>query len=854
MTLRSFVIRGLAFVAATLLLVSGMAAPVLAADIDENIPPSLVTIHRSSPETVRHGDEIRIDWVVQGSPAGNVIFYLRDRLGNQVQARWDAPSGTSAFAGTATATIDVMRVAAGDLALSSFGAGNGYANSNYGSDGSVGKSPEGVQEPIQASFDYAQVSSRVESSRDISIPPSLVSMNRTSPDVIRDGDQLMIDWEVKNSPATNVIFYLRDRLGSQVQVRWDAPNGTDAFAGTATATIDDTRVAAGDLVLSSFGVGNGYANSSYGTDGSIGKSPEGAQDPLHVAFDYAQISSRVESSRDVSVPPSLVNAKRTSPDMLRVGDQIMIDWEVRNSPATNVIFYLRDSLGNQLQARWDTPNAEAAFSGTATASIDAGVAEGDLVLTSFGAGNGYANSNYGVDGSVGSSPEGAQDPIPTVFDYAQVTSSVVSVSDVSVPPSLVSFQRTSSDVVRAGDEITIDWAVQDRPVSYIGFYLRDSLGHTQNVRWDGPEAFSGTARYVVDDTQLAAGDLELVTVSMVSTNSKMTYSSDGTVNRNPSGLKAPKPSLLNFADAGVELVSERDISVPPSLVSFQRTSSDVVRAGDEITIDWAVQDRPVSYIGFYLRDSLGHTQNVRWDGPEAFSGTARYLVDDTQLAAGDLELVTVSMVSTNSKMTYSSDGTVNRNPSGLKAPKPSLLNFADAGVELVSERDISVPPSLVSFQRTSSDVVRAGDEITIDWAVQDRPVSYIGFYLRDSLGHTQNVRWDGPEAFSGTARYLVDDTQLAAGDLDLVTVSMISTNSKMTYSSDGTVNRNPSGLEAPKPSVLNFADAGVHLSPPAPYEVVVIAPGFIDEDGTTADTYTIPAMAGVEYLAGDEVV
>ncbi|MET3932824.1 hypothetical protein [Arthrobacter sp. OAP107] len=112
MTLRSFVIRGLALATAMLLLVTGMAAPSLAVD-DLLVPPSLVSFHRTSPDVVRHGDDITIDWEVQDSPAKNVIFYLRDRLGSDLQVRWDAPNGTSAYSGTARFTVDETSLAPG---------------------------------------------------------------------------------------------------------------------------------------------------------------------------------------------------------------------------------------------------------------------------------------------------------------------------------------------------------------------------------------------------------------------------------------------------------------------------------------------------------------------------------------------------------------------------------------------------------------------------------------------------------------------------------------------------------------------------------------------------------------------
>ncbi|MEV5074258.1 hypothetical protein, partial [Paenarthrobacter nitroguajacolicus] len=270
----------------------------------------------------------------------------------------------------------------------------------------------------------------------------------------------------------------------------------------------------------------------------------------------------------------------------------------------------------------------------------------------------------------------------------------------------------------------------------------------------------------------------------------------------------------------------------------------------EITVDWSVQDVPITSIVFYYRDSLGRDQQVRWDGPAAFSGTARYTFDDAVLARGDLTLWGVGLAGVSGGLSYRSDGTVHKSPEGFQDPKSAIFDFAAANVRLLSDLDLSVPPSLVSFERTSGDVVRHGEEITVDWSVQDVPITSIVFYYRDSLGRDQQVRWDGPAAFSGTARYTVDEAVLAPGDLTLWGVGLGAPYGGPGYYSDGSISNYPEGMQPPKGALLDFAAAGLHLSPLVPFTTTPAPVTFTDVDGTKDDKFTVPATAGVEYLVG----
>ncbi|MGK3650558.1 hypothetical protein, partial [Pseudarthrobacter enclensis] len=122
-----------------------------------------------------------------------------------------------------------------------------------------------------------------------------------------------------------------------------------------------------------------------------------------------------------------------------------------------------------------------------------------------------------------------------------------------------------------------------------------------------------------------------------------------------------------------------DLSVPPSLVGFVRTSADVVRHGDTVSFDWEVKNVPVTHVMFYLRDRLGNDVHVRWDGEKAFKGTASLSIDENKVAAGDLTLWDVGLGADGRGLSYLDDGTFYKNPSGLQDPEPASLDFKAAG-------------------------------------------------------------------------------------------------------------------------------------------------------------------------------
>ncbi|UKA53452.1 VCBS repeat-containing protein [Arthrobacter sp. FW305-BF8] len=796
---------------------------------------------------------MRIDWEVTGSPATNVIFNVVDRYGASDQVRWDAASGTSAYSGTATLAVDETRLAAGDLVLRTFGAGNGYASSSYGVDGHADTWPYGISSPVAAEFDYQQITSALESERDISVPPSLVSIHRSSPDVVRHGDQVRIDWEVTGSPATNVIFNVVDRYGASDQVRWDAASGTSAYSGTATLAVDETRLAAGDLVLRTFGAGNGYASSSYGVDGHADTWPYGISSPVAAEFDYQQITSALESERDISVPPSLVSIHRSSPDVVRHGDQVRIDWEVTGSPATNVIFNVVDRYGASDQVRWDAASGTSAYSGTATLAVDeTRLAAGDLVLRTFGAGNGYASSSYGVDGHADTWPYGISSPVAAEFDYQQITSHLSPLVPFQVTPASAEFvdeDGTAEDTYTVPSTDGVEYLVGDKVVEAGTYPGSGTVTVTVRAKTDYVLKVGAVTEW---SATFKATPFEVTPAAVVFTDKDGTAEDTYTV---------PVSEGVEYL-VGDKVVEAGAHPGSGTVTVTARAKTDYVLKAGAVT-EWSATFKATPFevvpaaVVFTDKDGTAADTYVvpAVDGVE-------YLVGGKVVEAGTYPGSGTVTVTARAKTDYVlKAGAVTEWSATFKATPfevvPAAVVFTDKdgtaadtyavpavdGVEyLVGGKVVEAgtyPGSgtvTVTARAKTDYVLKAGavTEWTVTFKVTPFEVVPAAVVFTDKDGTAADTY--AVPAVDGV-EYLVGGKVVEAG----------------TYPGSGTV----TVTARAKTDYVLKAGAVTEWTVTfkvTPFEVVPAAVVFTDKDGTAADTYAVPAVDGVEYLVGGKVV
>ncbi|QHK21794.1 hypothetical protein GU243_21365 [Pseudarthrobacter psychrotolerans] len=368
--------------------------------------------------------------------------------------------------------------------------------------------------------------------------------------------------------------------------------------------------------------------------------------------------------------------------------------------------------------------------------------------------------------------------------------------------------RTSPATIGPGDAISIDWEVKDLAIREAQFIFEGPNGTSTSASWRGSDSLSGTATGTLDEWQKSS-EFKFKSASFSSPRGYIDFWATGEVWSN----YAPDTSGQQLPDVSAMQFTFRNPAVPSA--PFLATPAPAEFAdNDGIAEDtYTILDR---------------------EGVE-------YQVNGQTVAAG----------------TYPGTGTITVTATakaGFIFTSGTAIQWQFAFSSDRNTLDLSLPPSLVSFKRTSPDIVRDGDTISFDWQVKNIPVTYVLFYLRDRLGNDIQVRWDGEKAFNGTATLTVDETKIASGDLTLWGVAIGTGTTGLSYRDDGTIYKNPSGLQNPEPVSLDFKAAAVHLSPATPYQVTPAPVVFTDKDGTAEDTYTIPAADGVDYLINNTVV
>lgn len=135
------------------------------------------------------------------------------------------------------------------------------------------------------------------------------------------------------------------------------------------------------------------------------------------------------------------------------------------------------------------------------------------------------------------------------FILPAVPASAVDESEFRLPPSLVSFERTSPDPIHLSGETTFKWkSTGPAPTSiYVG--ATDGLGYSRSAYADPRGVFEGTislpipydsypSRYEVTSIQIRSGD------------KSVSYYPAGRFSKFPSGLDDPKPNNINFTALG----------------------------------------------------------------------------------------------------------------------------------------------------------------------------------------------------------------------------------------------------------------------------------------------------------------
>lgn len=665
------------------------------------------------------------------------------------------------------------------------------------------------------------------------IAPNLVSLQRSSADVVAHGDDIVLAWEF-DAPVESVTVTMRDALGGRQYLSggWGA-----ATSGQARTTIDTTVWPGGPVVLDgvrySWTSGGDYRWVELDARGDVRWASEGleAVPPAGHAIDVSAFE--VVSDVDLSKPPLLLGATRTSGDVVVDGDRLAIAWE-SDRAVDSVVFHLRDSLGRSHRAEWYAwlEGSGSATAGTAAVQIETPLwAGGEVVF----AGVDYAwiggSMSMDATGAVRwKQPEGIADATLPAGVIDQVRFTVDSEFDPSAVPLLTSLARSSADVVRDGDEIVLAWTF-DAPVDSVNVVLRDALGGQHFLYgWMFGPADAGEVRTVVDTSAWPRGEVVLESID---------YAWGGGVAR--VGLDANGDVIWTSGDPGqipsaadaisvdpFQVESDVDLSLPPAPESLSRLSADALADGDEVQVAWSF-DRPVDYVGVTFRDAIGNRHLASWSmwqagGAAMTEGVARTTIDTSRWAGGEAAFDGIEYRWGNASISLDARGAVvSRYPSGLQ---DAVLPAGDLGgltFTVDSDIDLGAVPSLTSATRVSGDVLHDGENAAIAWEF-DAPVTWVAFNYFDGLGRQQTVMWTGEPTTSGVASILFEGSHWAPGDAELeeVRYSFPGDHTVVLSRSGSVSSKWPDGIDDPVPYAPGFAALDFAVETEAVFETVAV--------------------------------
>ena len=531
-------------------------------DVDLSIPPALLSAERQSAEVLTDGGEVVIPWEFD-RPVDSVTLRLRDGLGRAHAAEWSAwgngagPSTT----GVARVLVETPEWAAGTVVFSelmyTWGGGKSMTLSAQGA--VIYKNPSGLADATLPAGGLGHLAFDVDSDFDPSVTPALTSLERTSADVVGDGDDVVLRWSF-DAPVDSLTVTLRDALGGlhpQYSGMWGA-----STSGEIRMAVDTAVWPRGPVVLESinyaWGLGEHYKSVQMGADGAViwssgdvGEIPSAAE-----AIDVAEFE--VDSELDLSIPPLLSSASRTSAGVLADGDELAVAWSF-DRPVDQVRVRFRDAMGSPRYASWwggMTPTTD----GVARATIDTTEwAGGAVVFDGIEYRWGAASMILDASGAVEyKSPSGVEDATLPVADLAGLAFDIESDIDLAAVPALSSVTRVSGPALGEGELLQIGWEF-DAPVDWVAFTYFDGLGRHQSLHWSGAPTTAGVASLPLDTSSWAPGTAELLQVRYSGAgDGSIVLSRDGTMSSKlPAGIDDAVPFPGGFA--GLDFQVESDV-------------------------------------------------------------------------------------------------------------------------------------------------------------------------------------------------------------------------------------------------------------------------------------------------------
>ncbi|TYL53734.1 hypothetical protein [Agromyces mariniharenae] len=543
----------------------GVAPFEVRSDVDLSVPPMLTSATRVSADTLRDGDVAEVAWQAD-RPLQSVRFRFRDLFGGRHFAEWSAwQSETGSPSTEGVARVPVLTSAWPGGATAFDGVEYTWAGGwiSLGADGDVeNRSPNGLADAtLPGGTDL--LSFTVESEVDLSAVPKLLSAQRISPDVVVDGDEVVVRWAF-DGPVASVNITVRDAIG-RLHVLSSGWSSTPSATGESRAVVEDADWAAGPVQLHelnyTWGWGTGSEWAVLNADGDVVSISDPDAD-LPSARDAMNVAPfEVRSGVDLTKPASLTSVSRVSADVLADGETLEIAWTA-DRPLDRIIFRLRDGLGVQHTAWWSM------WSGGENVRRTEGVVRVEIDTATWSGGEtvfdgveyGWLGGSMSLDADgdvVFREPSGIADAALPEGGLDDLAFTVDSDIDLAAVPSVISVTRESADVLAGGGELRIAWET-DAPVTWMSFQFEDGFGRQQYVWWVGDPSTSGVMTATIDAATWAPGDSELVQVRYSTpTDHTLALARDGSQwSKWPAGIDDAKPYVPGFAALDFELDSD----------------------------------------------------------------------------------------------------------------------------------------------------------------------------------------------------------------------------------------------------------------------------------------------------------
>ena len=326
-----------------------------------------------------------------------------------------------------------------------------------------------------------------------STPARLLSVHRTSPDVLRDGLPLTLDWSAADAdePGAGVAdialeYVMRDDSGNVLADPVVAEHYLPLADGTSLIVRSFTPWAAqGHYVLNRISLTDKADNHTlYWRDGTVTAEPTGIQPPPPAPIDFAALDFDILNPLSDTAAPGISDLKPVLTSV-RAGQPVVLTSTVaddRSGVADISVSYTSPGGTTPLTLSADPALAPAGLvSGLLPLGAEGGTWRAMNVEISDGAGN---RVDYCRDCSSpllrpgGVRPFQAQPPI----DFASLDVDVVPLVADTDPPRLSGVSRTGPVTLHRSDDVVLNYTLTDASaITDIYFDYQDATGHAFTV-------------------------------------------------------------------------------------------------------------------------------------------------------------------------------------------------------------------------------------------------------------------------------------------------------------------------------------------------------------------------------------